>query len=34
MYETKMGVEYDPEKKKFVKALDRGNEANSKCEIY
>ena len=34
MYETKMGVEYDPEKKKYVKALDRGNEANSKCEIY
>lgn len=34
MYENKMNVEFDPEKKRFVKLLDRGNEAVSLCNIY
>lgn len=34
MYESKMDVEYDHDKKRFVKNMEKGSVANSKCIIY
>ena len=35
MYETTMGVEYNPFKNKFVKKSTKGyNDADSKCDIF
>ena len=34
MYELKMNVEFDYEKKRFVQSTEKGNEAISKCNIY